>query len=270
MLGYALQHLDPMTYQVVFKAFSIFATAMFSKLLLKQALHPIQYCALGALLVGAFLCSDLSLHAAAAEFWAMGSRASWTSGLLATISGAVSFALHLVWFERSAGRFAGGTVAHSAALSLYGFLANIAVLCTLHAPWAIAEGVGLLRSMRRADGVAALSIALADLSAAVFVQTLSANAYTFSRTASLLVSGALSSVLFGLRLGAHFWLSTAVVIASGVAYHEHEAINACWTAQGQARLPLQWAAMQAHLVATQEVRHKYMPVSASDEMRTVL
>ena len=58
MLGYAVPRLDPMTYQVVFKAVSVLATALLAKLLLGRAVGAARWLALVLLLVGAALCVE--------------------------------------------------------------------------------------------------------------------------------------------------------------------------------------------------------------------
>jgi len=75
---------------------------------------------------------------------------------------------------------------------------------------------------RAVDAAAALSIAAADLTMAVFFSRLSANAYSYSRVLALLVSAIIAAVALRQPLSGRFLAGAGTVAASGWVYREPE------------------------------------------------
>jgi len=229
-LGYAVPRLDPMTYQVVFKATSVVAVAVLSRLLIPhRTLDGLRWGALALLLAGAALCGDESSLSKTAD-----SR-EWLRGLLAALCGALSFAVQAVMFDGAAERVPGGPLLHTTAVSLYGLTVNALLLAMLQPSWvrlaaASAYESGqparlLLSGMRASDALTALSIGAADLTMALFFSLLGANAYSFSRVLALVLSSGLAERALGLALSRRFVLGASVVAVSGWVYHEHERVG---------------------------------------------
>ena len=164
-LGYAVPRLDPMSYQVVFKAVSVCATALFSRLLLRRTLGWIRYAALAFLIVGAHLCSESPSHQSLRI-----TSYEWRAGLGALLCGACALALSTVWFERVVMEQSDSAVHHTTAMALWGLAFNVIVLCTV--------GVSDAPQLSHADIFAAFSIAAADLSMSGFLALHGSNAYS--------------------------------------------------------------------------------------------
>ena len=208
-LGYAVPRLDPMSYQVVFKAVSVCATALFSRLLLRRTLGWIRYAALAFLIVGAHLCSESPSHQSLRI-----TSYEWRAGLGALLCGACALALSTVWFERVVMEQSDSAVHHTTAMALWGLAFNVIVLCTV--------GVSDAPQLSHADIFAAFSIAAADLSMSGFLALHGSNAYSYSRVLALLVSTAIAVISFDHTLTPLFGIGAFVVVASGWVYHEAE------------------------------------------------
>ena len=141
-LGYAVPRLDPMTYQVVFKAVSVSATAALTRLLLPgRTLGVLRIFSLALLLSGAALCSERPSAGIMPTVSHVPSLPAeqWLRGFCAALVGALSFAIQAVAFEGAAEQAPGGPILHTSAVAFYGLVANTAILC-MRQPFAFLSG----------------------------------------------------------------------------------------------------------------------------------
>ena len=224
-LGFALHRIDPMLYQVVFKAVSVVGVAGCSRLVLGHRLGRVRYGCLGLLVVGMHLCVE---PPPAEALTGMDAR-EWGAGLAACIFGSLALAVSTVLFEGATQAAPGQRLQHVAAFALWGLAANAAALSPLHWQLMTTHPARALRRVRPCDAVASLSIAAADGTMALFVAVLGANAYSFSRALALLLSGAISVVVVGNILSARFVVGAAAITTSAWAFQEHRRVAACAT-----------------------------------------
>ena len=232
--AYSMRRLGPMTYQVIYKAASISATACVAKILLPhRQLGALQWCTLVMLVAGATLCSHSPAEIAKPGdvLAAPTLEHGWWQGIAAVLCNALLFAIQGVCFEGAAEKAPGGPLLHASAVALYGLGVNAVLLVAMHPQWLLESAwaaylasrphLALLRGIETTDVVSALSIAAADLTMALFFSLLGANAYSFSRVLALVVSALIAQLGLGLELSFEFICGAVVVSLSGLVYHEH-------------------------------------------------
>ncbi|KAL1523428.1 hypothetical protein AB1Y20_018368 [Prymnesium parvum] len=243
MLGFAVPRLDALLYQVLFKSLSIILTALLSMLVLRQRLHPVQWGAIALLLLGSLLCEGGGEPPPSHPVRV----ASHRMGLAAVVVGACSFALQAVWFERAVAAAAAShepaetppppartraclsaaqrhqamhTVRQAAAFAWWGLLVNSLAHVAIDAPQWVERRRAAFPLPTPRGWVAALSIAAADVSMAVFLALLGSNAYSFSRVLALLVSSVIAATLLQQMLTLTFASGATLVAVSGWVYRE--------------------------------------------------
>ena len=222
ILGFAVPRLNPILYQVLFKGINLLATAG-----LGACRRPITLAQWGSLLLllfglGLTLPDADRADDALLPRDAVALPASSVEGIVATVIGAVSMAIQSVWFEHQVAptpataatpdRSDGAPTAQAvppqllatdgvawptAALAVWGLQVNVLFLFALDASWVLEHSGAVWHGFSTATWGAAVAIALADLTMAVFTKHLGANAYLFSRMIAMVVC-AVCKVLIGL------------------------------------------------------------------------
>lgn len=219
LLGVGVVLLDPLVYQVLFRVISVVFTAALSSLVLRRELRGAQKLALLLLLLGFYLAlpgSGEPRH---------GPKLGGASaiGLMATACGAASFSLQAVWFE--AATVAPGarqsTLTQTAALALWGVVANGLLLVALHGPALLAARRSPLVGFTERAWLVVASIAASDLAMAVFCKYHGANTCSFSGVLAMLVSALVGWAVLRLHLTQRFVLGGALVALSGWLYQHN-------------------------------------------------
>ena len=203
MLGFAIPRLDPLLYQILLKSLSVVVTALLTRVMLGQRLRAVQQAAIVMLLAGSCLCESASQPPAGVAA-SLSQDVARRAALVAVACGATSFAIQAVWFEGAAAsqrdavalaallprrssclspgarQLVVDSARQAAAFALWGLLVNIAALLLLEGSRLFPSGGGCALLPTRRGWVAALSIAAADVSMAVFFARLGSNAYSYA------------------------------------------------------------------------------------------
>ena len=227
----ALNRLEPQLFSLIVQS-KLITTALFSVVLLGKRLRLTQYVALVLLLAGVCLAQGMSLRQKRAH--AGGSSFDWSSesmtGVLATVGIALLSGFAAVYTEgvlkrgatRSGGHAArdsrGAALAYTQIQMATASVLTIGVFATARDARAIAEH-GLWAGFDGSAMCAVASSAMGGLIVSAVLKYADSVLKGYATSGSVVLTGLLSSALFGTQLDATFLLAVAIVVVSIFLYN---------------------------------------------------
>lgn len=217
----ALSTLDPLLYQVVIKAVIITSTAVLSHVVLRKALRRAQWAALIALIAGCIIATVPDLRALSAA-----AASSTVRGLWLAVAASFCFALQGVFFELVSNETEGSSQSiwwQNIQTGVYGVLANVVLLM------ALGDSSVAQRSptssldcfyIGPAGWRAVLVVSAADLTMNLAFKSLGANAYSFVRAGSFVLSAAVSTLVLRIMPSGGFCVGAAMVVIAGERFSQ--------------------------------------------------
>jgi drug/metabolite transporter (DMT)-like permease len=207
-LGYAIPRLDPMLYQIIFKAVSIYATVILSKLLLKYNIGCLRYISLIFLIIGAYICTESPSQT-------VNIPNQWYMGIFGLFCGAFSLSLSTVLFECASENQNDRIFENTGIIAIWSFCFNTC-LCIINWKY-IAPNYY--------DMIAAFSIGITDIIMTIFLTIHGSNAYSYARVMALLLSTFIACMFFKHKLTILFIIGACVILMSGWVYYKADIIT---------------------------------------------